>query len=241
MNTTLLDQALAAHGGLERWRSLQTITARIRFGGLAFASKWKWTGRRERVLRVSTRVPQAIYEDFPRPGRRGIFTPEEVRITDDEGRLFAARDAPRAAFDAFRRKLWWDHLDLLYFAGYAGWNYLTIPFLFTWDGMRCEELPPVEVLGERWRRLQVEFPDGVPTHSRRQTFYFDGQYRLRRHDYVAEVIGSWAKAAHYCMEHRWFSGLLVPTRRRVVPRAEDGSSRAGPTLVWIEVSDVSLE
>jgi hypothetical protein len=56
-----------------------------------------------------------------------------------------------------------------------------------------------------------------------------------RLDYTAEVFGQWAKAAHYCWDHKNFSGLIVPTRRRVFPRTSDAHPRTFPTLVWIEL------
>ncbi|MFQ5898028.1 MAG: hypothetical protein ACE5JN_07255 [Candidatus Methylomirabilia bacterium] len=61
---------------------------------------------------------------------------------------------------------------------------------------------------------------------------------LRRLDYTAEVFGHWAKAAHYCWEHKEFSGLVIPTRRKVFPRTKTGHPRRYPTLVWIEVDDI---
>jgi hypothetical protein len=61
-----------------------------------------------------------------------------------------------------------------------------------------------------------------------------------RLDYTAEVFGGWAKAVHYCRDYRNYSGLLVPTRRQVLPRKSDGHPRNFPTLVWIEVEEVAL-
>src|SRR3546814_4504928 len=42
----------------------------------------------------------------------------------------------------------WDLLHLAYFCGYAGWNYLTTPFLFTYPGFETEEIEPWEEEGE---------------------------------------------------------------------------------------------
>ena len=87
----------------------------------------------------------------------------------------------------------------------------------------------------------MRFPDGIATHSRDQTFYFDANGVLRRLDYTAEVFGSWAKAAHYCLAYETVSGLLIPVRRRVVPRRRSGRAWAGPTLVWIRLTDIQLQ
>ena len=144
-------------------------------------------------------------------------------------------------FRGLRRALWWDHLDVLYFAGYALWNYLCAPFLFVEPGFVAEEIEPWDEETEQWRRLRVTFPPTVPTHCQEQVFYFDARSLLCRLDYTVEVVGSWVRAAHYCFDHRAFAGLMVPTRRRVVPRRSDGRAYSGPTIVWIEIKDVVPE
>ena len=78
------------------------------------------------------------------------------------------------------------------------------------------------------------------THSREQVFYVDEQGRIRRHDYTAEPAGGWARAAHFCMDHERFDGLLVPTRRRVLLRRADNRPRERPRLVWVEVTDAKV-
>jgi hypothetical protein len=156
----------------------------------------------------------------------GFFEPDRVWIEGDSGDLIEERRNPRDAFRrSLRRQFRWDDLDLLYFAGYAMWNYLTFPFLLRHDGVEVSEL------GER--RLAIEFPDDFPAHSPRQTFYFDEDLMLRRHDYTARVFGPWARARHLSWDHREFGGLIFPTRRRVLPRG-----LPGPTLIWIAIEDV---
>ena len=70
-----------------------------------------------------------------------------------------ARDA-FSGLSGLRRNLRWDDLDALYFAGYAMWNYLNIPFLFDEPGFETEEGEPMEVEGETWRRLDVNLSGG---------------------------------------------------------------------------------
>ena len=74
---------------------------------------------------------------------------------------------------------------------------------------------------EDWERLTVRFPSSVQTHSPEQIFYIDERGLIRRHDYTAEPLANWAKAAHYCMDHETFDGLVV--------RRAAGSTRGGPT------------
>ena len=58
------------------------------------------------------------------------------------------------------------------------------------------------------------------------------------HDYTAEVVGSWARAAHLSTDFRRFGGLRVSTVRRVYPRGPLGRPRPFPTLVAIDIHDV---
>lgn len=235
----LLNKVLEAHGGLNRWHQVRALHARVSAGGFGFALKLKATLRGQ--MEVSTSEPRTVFSPYPYPGQRGVFEARTVRIESSaSGVTVARRDNPRQAFSDLRHKFWWDHLDLLYFAGYAGWNYLSTPFLFMNPGFEVQEIESWMEKGETWRRLQVRFPPELPTHSAEQVCYFDQEGLLRRLDYTAEVFGSWAKAAHYFWEHKAFSGLVVPTRRRVFLRKNNGQIRPHPVLVWIELEDVTL-
>jgi hypothetical protein len=48
--------------------------------------------------------------------------------------------------------------------------------------------------------LEVAYPDGVPSHTKVQKFYFDPDLLLRRMDYVTDVADG--VAAHYCFDQR---------------------------------------
>jgi hypothetical protein len=95
--------------------------------------------------------------------------------------------------------------------------------------------------GQELRRLRVNFPEDLDTHSRRQTFYVDSGGLLRRHDYVAEVVGRWAKAAHLCADHVEADGLVFPSRRWVRPIGPRNRPLPMPTMVWIELTDLRVE
>jgi hypothetical protein len=235
----LVDKAIEAHGGIARFQAASEVLLRIRSGGFALVMRRQRPSLPEFDVRVATSEPHAVFSPFPKPGRRGVFERDRVRIESDDGVPLAERENPRAAFGSLRHNFRWDDLDLLYFAGYALWNYVSAPFMFTRPGFELEERDPWEEMGERWRRLRVLFPDDIPTHSREQDFYFDEAGLLRRLDYTAEVFGGWAKAAHYCWDHKQFDGLVVPTRRRVFPRKPNNRPRARPTVVWLQIVSVT--
>ncbi len=179
---------------------------------------------------------------FPQAGQRGILEQDgSVRIETDAGDIVQAREQPRSAFADLRHKLWWDKLDILYFGAYAIWTYVSTPFVFAREGYELRELEPWEENGERWQRLAVHFPEHIHTHSREQIFYIDANGLIRRHDYTAEPFGNWAKAAHYCLDHQDFGGLVIPTRRRVYPRRPNNRPRTHPRLVWVDASSATIQ
>ncbi len=236
----LLSEAIAVHGGAERWAAAGRIELHAASGGFMPTAKGKRRALADYRASISTREPRTVVAPYPGPDRRGVFEPERVWIETEAGAVVAEREQPRDAFGGLRRALWWDHLDFLYFAGYALWGYANAPFVFARPDFETREIEPWVEGNETWRRLAVTFPAHLPAHSREQVFHFDTEGRLRRNDYTAEVVGSWAKAAHYCDGHREFGGLLFPTRRRVYPRRRDGRPRRAPTLVWIDIASVEL-
>lgn len=227
-------KTLAAHGGIEFWQSLTAIDGVLSAGGFLFTTKHVRPLRRVRV-RASTVEPRFTFFDWPQPGQRGEwFGENEVRIVGTDDLIVSRRQQPRAAFRGLRRQLWWDELDLLYFAGYATWNYLTTPFVFLRPGFGFESLPPRDGA----TRIAASFPAEVPSHCRRQIFHFAPGGELLRLDYTAEVVGSWARAAHLCADYRDFAGLRAPTKRRVRPLFHLGNPLPLPTLVAIDVHEL---
>lgn len=242
--TPLLDDALDAHGGMERWRAAREVHASVRSGGFLIRTRVPGTRFADYRLAVSLPEGRAILDPFPQPGLRGVFERGAARIERPDGEVIESRPDPRPAFfgrAGLRRNLRWDALDSVYFAGYAMWNYLTTPYLLTRDDVETSEGEPWIQDGETWRRLEATFPEGLDTHSRRQTFYFDAAGLLRRHDYVAEVVGGWAHGAHYCADHVESGGLVFPTRRWVRPIGPGNRSLPFPTMVWLELSALEVE
>ena len=234
----ILRKAVDAHGGEQRWRSLEAVEAILSVRGLLFTMKRVPVMKRVRV-RALTQEPRFIFFDFPIPGHNGEYIGDkEVILTDRGGSVIERRAQPRRYFSELRRTFHWDALDFIYFGGYATWNYLMTPFLLLRDDFTFEEMGPFQDPSGPLTRLGVTFPEDIPTHCRRQTFYFDSNGFLRRLDYTAEVIGNWAHAAHLCDQYKEFDLLRFPTRRRVRPIFIGNRPPPWPTLVGIDVHEV---
>jgi hypothetical protein len=235
-NTTkIMQEVIAAHGGMDYWNSLEALDAEISAAGFLFTAKHRPALRRVR-MRADTRKPRFAFFDHPQAGQMAeLIGNSEVRITGKNGKIIAQRENPRSAFRGIRRQFYWDDLDFIYFAGYATWNYLTAPFSLMRDGFVIKALEAASGDLAAYTRLHVTFPEDFPAHSREQIFYFDEERLLRRLDYTAEVVGGWAHAAHLCEEYRTFGKIKAPTRRRVLPLPFGTRPLPGPTLVAIEV------
>ena len=170
-----------------------------------------------------------------------IWTPAREWIEAPDGSVLESRNDPRASFADHNKDTKWDNMHLLYFSGYAFWNYCTAPFYFTWPGFSFKELPaesdPTNF--QRWRVLEVTFPENFPTHCKVQKFYFDSTFLLRRLDYVAEVAGP-RLAAHEVYDHRDIEALWFPMLRRVVLHPQ-GIEDGGPSTILFDFHRLAVK
>jgi len=231
----LLQLALDAHGGSERWRKVESVDVKISLTGGLYQLKGFPEGVPNVTMRFDARKPLVMTAPYARPDHHGYFTPERVWIEDRAGKIVDERLNPRVALENKSRETSWDNLDRLYFTSYAMWNYITTPFLLAGPGVQTTEIEPHQENGDSWRRLLVRFPASIPTHSEEQTFYFNDKGLLQRLDYTAV-----APASHYCFDHANFRGISIPTFRRVVVRTPAGPRVNGPSAVLIAISDVSV-
>ena len=107
------------------------------------------------------------------------------------------------------------------------------------ERVKTEEIEPWKENGETWRRLRVTLSPNIASHGPVQIFFFDATGLLKRHDYEVEVSGG-IPAAQYVYEYKEFSGILVPTKRRVFGRKPDGTSVQDLLIVSIDLSEVEF-
>lgn len=103
--------------------------------------------------------------------------------------------------------------------------------------------------------LDVEYPDDYPAHCKTQQYYVGDAFMLRRLDYAPDIIlkpenPSATAVAQYTFDATEFSGLQIPTFRRVVFRKPEqppvngrpalGGSAwlSGPTVFTLVFTDV---
>jgi hypothetical protein len=201
----LVARSVERYGGRERWQRLSIKLAPSSLTGLL--PRLKGVGHTfdlPAVIEIQPARARALFHDYPGPGSNGLF---------EAGLVALGSDAPaehRASFRGARKWRRWSPLDALYFFGYALTHYHAVPFTLADAELRDWD--------ERRRILRVAFPASVHTHCALQTFHFDESGLILRHDYVAEIVGAWARGAHFWHEYREVEGFPVATHRRVLAR-----------------------
>lgn len=236
---SLLKLAIEAHGGLNAWNKLQSLQANVSIAGAL------WDQKQLPGLFKNTRVElklqyQHVLTHLIDLGERIVFTPNQVSLETESGNLLDTRIDPRGAFAGQSADSRWDILHAGYFCGYALWGYLTTPFVYTYSGFEAHEIEPWHEDGERWRVLQVTFPDGYAAHTRTQYSYFGEDGLLRRHLYTVDVLGG-AQGANYASEYRAVDGVMLATRRRVVAYDDARRKVPAPILISIDLSEIHFK
>jgi hypothetical protein len=234
----LLNLAVQAHGGLDRWNKVKTIKVAASITGGIWYVKGKPDYLKNVVVAVET-GRERLTMVFPGQDKRSIFEPNRIVIENLDGSLIAARDDPEKSFEGQQRETPWDDIDVAFFSGEALWTYLNTPFLYTHDGFATQEIASIEVDGETWRRLKVTFPDNIKSHTREQISCFGPDGLLRRHDYTVDILGG-ATGLNYASEYRNVDGIIVPTKRRVYAYEGNYQLVKEPLLVAIDFGEITL-
>ncbi len=235
----LLDTAIEAHGGWDRWQRATELTAQAKIGGALWPAKGRGGLFDDTRITIDPHRPHSEYSPFRVAGQHTVWEPERTTIETDDGRVIDSRRDARSSFADHVRETPWDDHHVIYFSGYAIWTYLTTPFLLRMPGFEAEEIDPWHEGDEQWRRLRVTFPTTVPSHSAEQVFYFDATGILRRHDYTADVIGG-MPSANYASEPQTFGGIILPTKRRVYARRPDNTPVLDRVAVAIDLHSVEV-
>ena len=225
----LLDLALQAHGGLDRWNEFHKITATIVGGGGLWPLKGIDRDPSPREMTVKLHEEWASVSPFGQPDWHSVFRPDRVAIETAQGTVVQERTDPRASFAGHVMNTWWDPLHHAYFNGYAMWTYLTTPFFMAMPGFTVAEISPWQEGNELWRGLRVRFPDEIASHSKEQDFYFGDDFLLRRHDYQVDVAGGFP-AAQYVHDHRGGGGAPLSNQALGVRARTKSETNSRPAV-----------
>ena len=237
--TTVIDDAVHAHGGRDRWRAVTSLSAPVSMGGSLWSSKGHDGAFADAAVSIDPHRQHVEFSGFGPRRLRTWFEPGLVSLRTEDGTAIDRRRDPRASLPQDAATAW-DDIQVAYFASYAIWNYLTLPYLLTTPGIQTAEIEPWPGADSSWRRTSADFADAtVETHNRLQYYSFDSDSLLVRHDYDADVLGG-APASNRAAAYNEFSGLLFPTHRRVTARCADGGARIGPTLVSIDFGEITV-
>ena len=233
----LLGQILNAHGGIDRWNKYEKVEATIVSGGGFFPLKGVIQDADPRRMAVWLHEERSSVLPYGAPDQRTMFTPDRIAIEKLDGTVVAERRDPRDSFAGHQMSTPWDALHRAYFNGEALWTYLTTPFLLAMEGVVVEETEPWSEDNETWRVLRAHFPGSIETHSLVQDFFFDHDFRLRRHDYNVNIAGGF-NAAQLTSDYIVADGIHLPTKRRAYTRGPDRRPITDMLMVSIDISDV---
>src|SRR5262249_30176803 len=106
----LLDTVITAHGDLDRWRSLDQLTAKVSAGGVLWGLKGQPGILKDYTLTLTPNLQSDTLAPFAAPNLRATYTPERVAIETVDGRLVEERTNPRASFNGHTLQTPWCRL-----------------------------------------------------------------------------------------------------------------------------------
>lgn len=235
--TETAKRAVQAYGGWAFWEKVTSIRATVSARGLAFNLKRR-PAFQHALIEMKVHEPESRISPIGKDGAFAGYLNGRDSGLIQWGQSLEERKKERknarSAFSRFRQNLYWDDLDMAYFANYAFWNYFTLPVLLMRDDISWVATGPGQ--------LEAEFPDTIPTHSRKQTFYFDSDTGLlKQHNYTAAIISRFANAANVVKEHRTIAGIPVATKRIVTPAVPSGKPLGFPVLIDIDVHSAEFQ
>ncbi len=236
----LLDDALAACGGLDRWQELETFTLHLSITGTLLARNGKAEVLKEIVVEGSTREPLLRIEGFTAPDKRAVYRPSRVAVEDRHGHILQERHDPHKELLGLTLLAPWDDLTIAYFCGSLIWHNIAAPFLLAGPAFQLNELSSWQEGAESWRRLRANFPFPYVAPFNDQIIYFDRSGLRRRVD--VEMAHNVGTAIALCLRaHQCFSRIVIPTLWESLRLWPDGGLYSKRPLLIVEIFDAIFE
>jgi hypothetical protein len=233
----LLDLAIKAHGGLDRWNELSSVEGRFVIGGAIWGFKGVPDVLPDITVTLDLHTERVKIAPVGTADTHTLFVDGRLELRSVDGSVVEAVDNPKEAMASLAYDAPWNALDAAYFASEAWWTYLTAPFLFTYPGFGVEEVEPFVEDGVSYRTLKVRFPDDVDSHTAEQFFHFTDDGLLFRHTYTVDILDG-ATGANYPTDYQTIDGIAVPTVRRIYGFDDTGQKIPEPVLVAIDISQL---
>jgi len=117
----LLDFVLDAHGGLNRWSDVSTLTAKLAAGGPFWGQQGFPDAFGDETLTIDTRRQHAVFTPWTAPGQSLTFDtdPERVVLQTADGQTIDSRTSPRSSYAGRDPSSPWDALQVGYFLSYG--------------------------------------------------------------------------------------------------------------------------
>jgi hypothetical protein len=235
--TDLLEFAINAHGGMDRWNQLTSVEGQFRIGGAIWGFKGVPDVFGDIGVALDLHTERVTIDPVSGPDTHTVFADGRMELVSASGEVIQTVDDPKDAMARLAYDAPWTALDAAYFASEAWWTYLTAPFLFTHTGFRVEEVAPFTEDGIEYRTLKVGFPDDVDSHTAEQFFHFDDTGLLFRHTYTVDILDG-ATGANYPTNYQTIDGIAVPMVRRIYGYGEDLQKTPEPVLVAIDIDEL---
>ena len=98
----LLDLAIKAHGGLDRWKKVNSIEVDASITGAIWFVKGRVDVLKNVVINAEIKRERLTME-FPGQNKRTVFEPDRVVVETSDGEAITARDDPKKSLKV---KLW---------------------------------------------------------------------------------------------------------------------------------------
>jgi hypothetical protein len=112
----LLNLAVKAHGGLERWNKVKSVRMQASITGAIWHVKGKPDYLNNIVMTADTKS-ELVTTEFPGQNKRSIFVPNRIVMEKLDGTVIGTRDEPERSFEGHKRETPWDDIHVTYFSG----------------------------------------------------------------------------------------------------------------------------
>lgn len=209
--STLLEEVIDAHGGLQTWQSLTDLVTHFEIDGSVCAHGAPMGFSAAQAF-FSLRHPYIIMTD-QQGGPILMIDSDQLESGESQDHSDLLFAPGTFALDASSHS---HHVRKeAYSLARALRHYVTAPFLYAAPGFATEEVDPWNEDGETWRVLKVAFPPHIEAPARTQYAYYGADRFLRRTRYHLDT-SPLQEFVNYAHSYDRVDGIWLPTTREVL-------------------------